>query len=247
MTVPVWANCWADVYSHSYGGIARAFMTDVVESSFAALDRRRNELTADPLDIGARFLLADFEVLCRDTGLAFCLAIQSIWERQLRQYIKGCAKELSPLEAQATEKKATSNSWEDVEKAFLVARGVTLRSLPFYEELTLLHRLGSVARHGEGKSFAWVWAHYPEFWPTRHGEDQQRAMEAAFPEFGSAEFKPSMRQIDVSLEWLRRFSAAIEGFWDEIRYIYNENIIDKGPQLESLLTLQQAERANRSG
>lgn len=221
-------------------------MKDVVESSFAALQKRREELTADPLDIGAQFQLADLDVLRRDTGLAFCLAIQSIWERQLRQYIKGCARELPPLEAQATVKKATSNSWEDVEKAFLTTRGVTLKSLPFYEELTLLHRLGSVARHGEGKSFIWLWEHYPEFWPTRHGEDQQRAMEAAFPEFGSAEFKPTMHEINVSLAWLRRFSSAIEGFWDEIQYIYNENIQDKGPQLESLLVLQRAERAGRS-
>jgi hypothetical protein len=43
---------------------------------------------------GDAFAQADMEDVLKETKMAFGLSIQSIWERQLRGYLRGCAEEL---------------------------------------------------------------------------------------------------------------------------------------------------------
>lgn len=99
MTEPFrWKNCHADVATSKHGQIAQAFLREVVEPALTTLDRQLAEFQSsdDPGDV---FAQEDVEELQRATIMAFCLSLQSLWERQIRAYLLGCAKELRPDEA----------------------------------------------------------------------------------------------------------------------------------------------------
>ena len=56
------------------------------------------------------FAQADMEDVLKETKMAFSLSIQSIWERQLRGYLRGCAEELRPGDGLAAHETA-QRSW----------------------------------------------------------------------------------------------------------------------------------------
>jgi hypothetical protein len=118
-----WKNCYADVLTYAYDRTAQAFLDEVIRPAFAALDARLQALREDE-DPSVVFVIADHEVLTEQTALALALAIQSMWERQLRAYVSGCAGELKIAQAI---KQSSSNVWKDVEEAFELTRGIPLR------------------------------------------------------------------------------------------------------------------------
>jgi hypothetical protein len=230
-----WKNCYSDVLSHAYDRTAQAFLDAVIRPAFAALDARLQALRADE-DPSVVFVIADHEVLREQTALALTLAIQSIWERQLRAYVGGCAGELKIAQAI---KQSTSNVWKDVEDAFELTRGIPLSEMPRYADLSLLHVLGSVCRHGPGKSLATLWRDHEELWPTR--ADREAAAHV-FSSGAQPEQSPTLSGLTISLEILERFTSAIVEFWNEANYIYMESIERKHESLERQLGVMREER-----
>ena len=102
--------------------------------------------------------------MLRESKLAFGLAIQSIWERQLRVYLRGCAGELRPREPIGA--KIERASWKDLGKCFRDLRGIDLEAFPSFDILDILQHLGNACRHGEGDSAAELARRCPDLWPT---------------------------------------------------------------------------------
>ncbi len=230
-----WKNCYADVLTHAYDRTAQAFLDEVIRPAFAALDARLQALKADE-DPCIVFVIADHEVLTEQTALALALAIQSMWERQLRAYVGGCAGELKIAQAI---KQSSSNAWKDVEEAFELTRGISLREMPRYADLSLLHVLGNVCRHGPGKSLAALWRDHEALWPSRGERD---AAARALSPGVEPDNSPSMFGLTISLELLESFTSAIVEFWNEANYIYMESIERKHESLEQRLAVMREER-----
>lgn len=164
--------------------------------------------------------------------MAFGLSIQSIWERQLRGYLRGCAEELRSGDGLAA--RVRKGNWEKLCTLFLELRGIRFDAFPSFAELEILQLLGNACRHGDGPSAVELAKRCPELWPVYSPmpfEDQP-------PDSGP----PSVALMDVPVERLRAFIAAIAAFWDDAEYIYNESIERKHPSLEARLARERIER-----
>lgn len=238
MTEPfTWKNCMADVHTYRHGRMARAYFDDVVAPSLDALNAQIDEWSRS--DSGAAaFAKDDVEELRRVTMLAFCLSIQSMWERQIRTYLRGCADELKPDSGLAS--KAMTVSWGKMDKLFHDLRGISLREFDEYADLDLLHLLGNACRHGDGKSARQLWEKYPGLWPTR-----RRPRARIKTPVSQTEKIPSIDSIVISRDLVGRFVDAIASFWDETEYIYLESIERKHESVEAKLVTMRRERAAR--
>ncbi|WP_430414028.1 hypothetical protein [Parasphingorhabdus sp.] len=212
MTVFTWSNCWADIYASGNGRTLQAYLNDVLEPSISSLD---DQITGwnNSSEPWAPFAKSDTENLFRETMKAFCLAVQSLWERQIRDYLRNCASELRPQEGFEIE--AMSTRWHAVEKLFYTLRGISISSFPSYDHIYTLHLLGNVCRHGEGPSAKKLWERRPDLWPMK-----RLPMPGEKPPVGP----PSAIQMIVSPDHLREFVGAIIEFWNDANYIYLESI-----------------------
>ena len=238
MTEPIrWKNCNADAATWRYGRIAQEFFNDVVEPALDTMDAHINKWTEsdDPV---ASFHLSDLRELRRATTMAFCLSIQSIWERQIRAYLSGCAHELR--EDNTLTKKALKERWDNIGNLLYDLRGIHLRSFYKYRELDLLHLLSNVCRHGDGPSAKRLWCEYPEFWPDQHTQSR-----SSWTANSTRIEPPSTETIDISRCQLRSFIGAITSFWEEMEYIYLENIQHKHESLEKKLVALRKDRAKK--
>jgi hypothetical protein len=128
-----------------------SYFQDVIMPALATLDTKIEELENSDWP-GAVFAKADMEEVRLETMRAFGLSIQSIWERQLRSYLLGCAKDLRPGEPFAT--KIEKANWKELQKLFRGLRGIGLDAFPSFSVLDALQHLGNACRHGDGDSAA---------------------------------------------------------------------------------------------
>lgn len=214
MTPFTWRNCFCDVYAVQHGLVARSYMTEVVRPAIAALEAKVAGLAVSR-EPWAPFVRRDTEDLTAQTLLAFGLAVQSLWERQLRGYVAGCAEELRLPGVVAD---ARASSWQRVESAFGAARGIALAEFPAYAELRALHLVGNVCRHGDGPSVSRLHALRPGYWacPIRIGIDGEERV-----------VSPSAPAMRLAPDDLCAFTEAIASFWEDVSYIHMESLADK--------------------
>lgn len=231
MTPFRWKNCYADVQASKHDITIRLFMDDVVRPAITVLEKKIAEFGRSE-KVGDVFAQADMKDVLRETKMAFSLSIQSIWERQLRSYLRGCAKELLPDEGLVS--KVEKANWADLCALFLKLRGIQLEAFPSFGELETLHFLGNACRHGDGTSAVELAKRCPDLWasyPPMPSEFQSTKADT-----------PSVAMMDVPIERLRAFVDAIAAFWIDAEYIYNESIERKHSSLEARLTRERAER-----
>lgn len=229
-----WKNCFADVQASKHDLTIQYFLDDVVLPSIKVLEDRIAEL-GESGDAADMFVQADLkDVLC-ETKLAFGLSIQSIWERQLRGYLRGCAKEL--LSDEKSILKVEKANWSGLCALFSELRGIRLDAFPSFRELETLHLLGNACRHGDGASAIELAKRCPDLWPAPR-KTRFRSQTLKFS-------PPSVAAMDVPIQRLCTFVAAIVAFWEDAEYIYRESIKRKHPSLEERLSRERVERSWR--
>jgi hypothetical protein len=234
MKVFRWKNCYADVAASKHGVTVQSFFDDVIAPAIHALEEKIAALGRSDHP-GDAFDQADTEDVLKETKMAFGLAIQSVWERQLRSYLRGCARELVPNDVLAA--KVAKGNWAKLCELFLELRGIRLDAFPSFADLDTLQLFGNACRHGDGPSAVELARRCPELWrvyPPMPFEDQP-------PDSGP----PPVALMDVPVERLRAFVAAIATFWDDAEYIYNESLERKHPSLEAKLARERTERSWR--
>ncbi len=234
MTPFQWKNCFADIASARHDITIQSFFDGVISPAIRALEDRIAELgkSEEPF---ARFMQNDIEIILAETKKAFALSVQSIWERQLRGYLRGCAKELLPCENLGA--KIEKADWTKLCALFRDLRGIELKNFPSFSDLDTLHYLGNACRHGDGASAVKLTERHPEWWPV---------YTPLPPAFGPSEPpKRTVDSMDVPIEAIARFVAAIAAFWADAKYIYNESIERKHTSLETMLGRERTERAWR--
>lgn len=217
--------------------MVQQYLSDVVEPALAALNEQIKRWT-DSDEGGARFAQADAEELLRATVEAFCLSIQSLWERQLREYLCNSARYLNSGSGQKRIQKA---NWSELNAIFLELRGVSLEEFDSYEVLDLLQVLGNACRHGDGKASNDLFKRCPELWPDLSNlpllPGWAEPMEPVAP--------PSFSSVIIPKEFLIRFITAIAWFWDDTEYIYLQSLERRHPSADARIIAMRREREKR--
>tara|TARA_B100000678_G_scaffold288457_1_gene296968 strand:- start:830 stop:1561 length:732 start_codon:yes stop_codon:yes gene_type:complete len=224
-----WKNCRADVMTSKHDLTIMSYFHDVVVPAIKALNRKVEELRCSENPAEAAFAYPDMLKILQESKLAFGLSIQSIWERQLRTYLRECAGELRPGEP--VHAKIEDASWKELRSWFEELRGIALERFPSFEALNTLHHIGNACRHGDGKSAKILAKKCPDLWP------ELRSDQAAIPS------DRTVAQMEFSVDRLRSFVEAIAEFWRDTEYIYNESIERKHPSLEARLVAERMERS----
>jgi hypothetical protein len=226
MTAPYkWTVGLADAYASFYGPTVQDFLSLVVQPSLAALELKRQELASNPNDAVAVFGLFDHEQLISQTQRAFALAIQSLLEQHLRTYLTTCARGQT-IEG-VTQKKLETGTWGKVlNGVFFKVRGLELDKFDSFPVLSQLWLLGNACRHGDGDSARDLHALHPELWPKP----------PLFPWLNAdatAVLPPPVHTLQITLEVLQRYVAAIALFWMDMQRLGVETLVEKQPALQS--------------
>jgi hypothetical protein len=236
MTQPFrWKNCYADILSNRNGSAALAYIKDVVEPSLAKLDAAILAMSQRHDDPAAVFGIGPARELHRATLAGYCLALQALWEKQIRTYLQRCAFDLNAPASLA--KEIPKASWQELDGIFRELRGIPLSAFGEHRSLTLLHLLGNVCRHGNGPSVERLGAADPELWPQASEPRHVPPVRVPGP---PQPFVRSAENLQISLDLLHTLAAAIDSFWREAEYIYNESIEPKHPSLELALARRGA-------
>lgn len=226
-----WRNCHADIGTWRHAQTLELLLSDVILPGLRSLETKIVALgeSDDPGDI---FFQSDVEEVLKETKLAYALAIQSIWERQFRGYVKGIAHDLRP--DLKLERKLEKANWYALIRQFRSLRGIRLEAFPSFPELDILQHLGNACRHGDGDSARILAARCPDLWK----------IEPPLPEAfgGPVDIPRTVALIDLPVARLHEFVKAIARFWRDAGYIYNESIEGKHETLEKQLERERRER-----
>lgn len=215
---------YQDVQAVLHRPRVRAFLNDVVKPALAAIDADI-ERWATTQEGGWMFAVADGEALLQATIQAFCLSIQSLWERQLRNWLSAC---ISPGPArQRLQQTARKGTLPELSTLSHELRGIPLTAFPSYPDLDLLQRVGNACRHGDGWSAVALFRSNPELWPT--WTSAPFPWSDKDPPVGPQ--PPSFEHAVLPRELLSRFATAIVGFWEDVEYIRLNSIRRKDERI----------------
>ena len=214
---PSWQNCHADVVATPYGRTAREFFGNVVCPAISKLqqDAEKYKASSDPVDA---FYQNDVEDLIAESLKAFCLSLNSIWERQLRSLMEGVAREL--YDEPAFIAKCQTLPWGKLDDMFERLRGFKLTYFRAYDDLDTLQLLANVCRHGDGPSLRRLSTKCPDLWPEV-GPTMPGVLGGPELERFRAD------NILITLDLLERLTQAIQSFWNQTEYIYLESLSRK--------------------
>lgn len=190
---------------------------------------------------GAPFAQADAQGLLQASIQAFCLAVQSIWERQLRVWVSDCAHTCGGDAQQV--KLAQHAPLEQVSRLLHDLRGGTFAVFPSYPDLEYLQLVGNACRHGDGRSSDALFRAHPEPWPTWTSAPYPWPTD--HPPMGPPAV-PSFGQAVLPRELLTRFVNAIAWFWEDVSYVCMNNFAEKDDGIERQLAVMRAARAART-
>lgn len=207
-----WKHGWADAHAARNDLIATEFLELVVQPSMAALaDKQREYATSDdPVLYG--FAANDQIDLINKAAMAFCLSIQSLWERQLRGYLSECVRSvpIRDVESDILEK---ANWGREMNELFKKVRGIDLQSFDSYRMLSYLHLLANGCRHGDGQSARRLFKRHPELWP----------------EWARTKERSAFHYIQIPVELLAGFVDAIVLFWMDMERLGLESFVGEKP------------------
>ncbi|MGX5217504.1 hypothetical protein ACVTMO_02445 [Pseudomonas segetis] len=235
MTTPSqWKYSAVDVYAKRYGIVAQEFLALVVAPSLDALDHRFEALRISGEAVKIAFESPDHIDLFDKTCMSFCLAIQSLWERQLRTYLGRCpnAFHVEGVTRDKLEKAVWGTDNDHIGGLFRRIRGLELDAFDSYPVLNKLQLLGNACRHGDGPSGRKLYKHHPELWPP---------LAWSVPGSVSAAPSPLVDHIDISREHLTEFVNAIDVFWVDMECHGLESFGSDDPYVQQQIeTLREA-------
>ena len=144
----------------------------------------------------------------------FALAVQSMWERQLRNYLIVCADEQTSVGV--TSKVLRGAKWPELQSHFLRLRGVTLNTFPSYGDLDLLQVLGNACRHGDGGSAKALFRRCPDIRDEglRPSKSLWRTEEQRQPS------NPEFERVTIPALLLEQLVLSVIWFWEDQELVF---------------------------
>lgn len=213
-----WRNGPGEIASTKFEDQVLRYWRNVALPALASADIEVEQaLAATETDVSAVFVHTDRVDQHQVTALTMGIALQSLWERQLRRYLGACV-----ASDEAMQKRVQKVPWTDLQKLFYVLRGVPLKAFASFPDLDLLSQIGNVCRHGDGITADRLWKTHPELWPYSENQGQPGAA-------------PPVEHIHLGTDLLSRLADAVATFWAFISYLYTENLRVKHPSVERRL------------
>ncbi|WP_199028802.1 hypothetical protein [Ralstonia sp. ASV6] len=234
-----WREHSSDIQAILYRPRIRAFMRDVVDPALTALDADIARWS-DNQEGGWMFARADAEALLHATVQAFCLSIQSLWERQLRNWLCACIA-VGPRRSQQLST-ARHDGLIGLSALLAELRGIPLSAFPSWGDLDLLQRVGNACRHGDGRSAAELFRSNPELWPTWSSAPDRWFAQGSPTAPPSP---PSFEQAVLPRELLVQFANGIVGFWEDVEYLRLKGIKRKDERILQAMAELRAARVVR--
>lgn len=235
----IWDNLQSDIYLGLHANSMRLYLDGVVTPALDAIDIRHDELSRSD-EPGAVFELGDVDALRQSTIETFALSIQSQWERQLRDFLKGCARELKRSDAYVAS--LSTDNWTKLLERFQDLRGLPLQTFDSFPDLDLLQLLGNACRHGDGNSARKLYERWPELWPNWPPATPVSCSESPL---NCLPTHVSFSQVSLSRLLLVRLAEAVIWFWEDHNYIYTNSIKRKHNSVEGALAKMRDQRALR--
>ncbi|MRW83747.1 hypothetical protein GJ698_06520 [Pseudoduganella sp. FT26W] len=232
-----WRNCFGDVTATRFGLVIKEYWSKVARPALISAEAEV-EHWASSDEGGACFVHSDRLDQRAITAAAMCLSIQSIWERQLRQYLVTCvcrddrqAEMQGQIHHAHWKNKKAEKKRPDLQELFRDLRGVPMSAFLSFPQIDLLAELGNACRHGDGKAVTGLWQRHPELWPAYCREsllalDGTRTERTVAPPFADMNIEPAM---------LEGFVDSIADFWEMVQYLYHESLTSKHWTLEKRL------------
>ncbi|WP_175761484.1 hypothetical protein [Burkholderia anthina] len=186
------------------------------------------------------YAVADGQALLQATVQAFCLSIQSLWERQLRNWLNSCI--VPAPQSMRQRRTARDGSLSELSGLLLELRGIALTAFPSYADLDLLQRVGNACRHGDGRSAIALFRSNQELWPNWSSAPFPWSDDN--PPVGPPP-PPSFERALLPRELLDRFATAITGFWEDVEYIRLHSIETKHHQIHVEMERLRGQRRTR--
>lgn len=212
---------WNEVGSFVFESFANGHHTehyfkDVIEPALRTLADQIDEY--ETKQEGAwPFVVQHIQTVEKATVEAFALALQSIWERQLRRYLGTHKPQDFPLE------KLEKANWGELQYMFRAWRPFGLDEFDSFAWLDLLQELGNACRHGDGRASRVLFKRYPELWPNWPPKFVAPLPDMIRPPVLPTG-EPPFRDIVIPEHFLQRCSEAIGWFWADIEYLYNRSL-----------------------
>lgn len=127
-----------------------------------------------------------------EAAKAFALTLDGIFERQLSRM--------------AQMKGLSAGSWDKSLKSCTDAAGIDLAAIAIKDDLSELHLIANVVRHGEGRSCVDLKTVAPQLW---HSPSQDYYDLAPGP-------TPTSEELRIRPDDLRRYARAIQRFWGHL-------------------------------
>ena len=207
--IPPWRAVLFDGHSLSFAKVVEAMFERAIKPSCVTLAAEL-ENTPRGHDDPSMDKWEDLRLAQLELHKSFALALNGLWERNFRQHLWHSAAAMGWKDR--TLAAIESGPWAQLLKAFETVRGFPLSKFPTYPELELLHRVGNVARHGNGKGTLALHKTHPELF-LEH--DITSGWFAYFTLGG--EPAHSIRRLYITLDQLEAFKDGIVGFWLMIR------------------------------
>ncbi len=214
----VWRNSPGENASTKFEDQVLRYWRNVALPALVSADIEVEQaLAATETDVSAVFVHTDRVDQHQVTALAMGIALQSLWERQLRRYLGA-----SVVNDEAMQKRVQKAPWTELQKLFHLLRGVPLQAFANFPDLDLLSQIGNVCRHGDGTTADRLWKSHPALWPYSENHGQPGAA-------------PAVEYMHLSTELLSQLADAVATFWAFISYLYTENLRVKHPSVERRL------------
>jgi hypothetical protein len=233
--VTQWEYSVADAQAGQHNDTLQRYRHSVIDPALDALDLRLKELSSNPNPAVRSFAAHDHAVLIDETVKVFCLAVQSIWERQLREYLKTCPNVPALCATNSKLGKAIEKAlWgAELNQVFQQIRELSLEEFDSYPLLTLLQLIGNACRHGDGSSSRQLYKKHPELWH----------MPAVIVDTKTGNANPPARLMRIPRDLLNRLVDAVCLFWLDMEHHALLGIVNSNPQIIDYLNSLESTRA----
>lgn len=233
-------------FPHSHGRSLTLFRNSVVHPSLRSLSSAIDANNQDE-DPSAVFLVDDLANLFQATVESYLLAVQSMWERGLRDLLVTREKQIrTGIKISQLQNAKWSENGDGLQMYFERLLGLPMTAFDSYSDLDFLQHLGNAIRHGDGRSAEQVHILAPSLWFNWLGPGEVvHAGPYTIVVPKDAPKHPSFNEVTLEERLLEQMIQSVTIFWEDMEYIRCNSFRRKANSTVRYIETWAAERGTR--
>lgn len=233
-------------FPHSHERSLHLFKESVVHPSLQSLSSAIDANSRDE-DPTAVFLVDDLANLFQATVESYLLAVQSMWERGLRDLLVTREKQLQTgIKIADLQRAKWSGKGDSLQMRFEHLIGLPMSAFDSYADLDFLQHLGNAIRHGDGSSAEKIHSLSPSLWFNWLGPGEvlhSGPYTIVVPK--DAPKHPSFNEVTLEQQLLEQMIQSVTNFWKDLEYIRCNSFRNKSVSTIRFIEQWAAERSIR--